>query len=81
MGSSTSSDDGKFKTIEEVRKAVRHAGLESINLIFGIDYTKSNLYTGERSFEVKNLHSLEVKNPYMEIIEILGESLKLKLKI
>ncbi|KAH7831939.1 putative copine [Monocercomonoides exilis] len=65
-----------FKTIAEVQSAIRKAGLESSNLIFGIDFTKSNLYNGEFSFQGKSLHDITVKNPYMEVIEILGETLE-----
>lgn len=41
----------RFKTLAEVTKAVRVAGLESSNLIIGVDFTKSNLWTGAQSFE------------------------------
>ena len=40
----------RFQTIEEVQKAVRAAGLESSNLIIGVDFTKSNTWTGEKTF-------------------------------
>ena len=45
----------KFNTIEEVQKALRQAGLEACQLIVGIDFTKSNTWTGEVSFNGKPL--------------------------
>lgn len=67
----------EFHDIKEIQVALKKAGLESSNLIFGIDYTKSNLYTGDRTFNAKCLHDLTVKNPYMEVIEILGQTLEI----
>ncbi|KAA6388607.1 MAG: putative E3 ubiquitin-protein ligase RGLG4 [Streblomastix strix] len=77
MGSDTSKAiPDNFKTIQEVQKAVREAGLESSSLIFGIDYTGSNQSTGQKSFQGRNLHDCTVLNPYQEVIQILGETLE-----
>lgn len=37
----------QFETIGEVQDALQTAGLESSQLIVGIDFTKSNEWTGE----------------------------------
>ena len=47
-----------FKSLTEVQSALRKAGLESSDLIVGIDFTKSNTWTGERSFGGRSLHAL-----------------------
>jgi E3 ubiquitin-protein ligase RGLG len=36
----------EFRSLEEVTEALAKAGLESSNLIIGIDFTKSNEWTG-----------------------------------
>ena len=48
----------KYKSISEVQKALQKSGLESSNLIIGIDFTKSNKWTGEQTFGGKSLHFL-----------------------
>ncbi|KAK2948201.1 putative E3 ubiquitin-protein ligase RGLG5 [Blattamonas nauphoetae] len=65
-----------FKSIEDVQNSMIQQGLESSNLIFGIDYTKSNLYTGAKTFGGRSLHDTTTKNPYEEVIEILGRTLE-----
>lgn len=67
----------KFETIEEVQEALRKAGLESSNLIIGIDYTISNTSAGKTTFNGQSLHSISPHhlNPYQYAIKILGETL------
>jgi hypothetical protein len=64
-------------TLEDVQQALRGAGLESSNLLIGIDFTKSNTWNGKRTFGNLNLHHIEPGkvNPYQEVISIIGETL------
>uniref|UniRef100_A0A0E0QKM6 RING-type domain-containing protein n=1 Tax=Oryza rufipogon TaxID=4529 RepID=A0A0E0QKM6_ORYRU len=65
-----------YHTLEQVTDALAHAGLESSNLIVGIDFTKSNEWTGRVSFNNQSLHSLgHISNPYEQAISIIGQTL------
>ncbi|KAF5187705.1 E3 ubiquitin-protein ligase rglg2 [Thalictrum thalictroides] len=66
----------QYRSLEQVTEALAHAGLESSNLIVGIDFTKSNEWTGARSFNRKSLHHIgDVHNPYEQAISIIGRTL------
>ncbi|XP_033724744.1 E3 ubiquitin-protein ligase RGLG4-like isoform X2 [Pecten maximus] len=77
-GSSYDTILDKFSTLDEVQTAIRKAGLESCNLIFGVDYTASNLQQGIQSFGGRSLHDTRsgTPNPYQRVICILGETLE-----
>ncbi|CAL5187052.1 unnamed protein product [Lathyrus oleraceus] len=65
-----------FTTLEQVIAALRKEGLESSNLILGIDFTKSNEWTGKVSFNNRSLHAIgETPNPYETAITIIGKTL------
>lgn len=70
----------KFESYEELQQALRKAGLESSNLVIGIDYTKSNTWTGEKSFDGKCLHEMDPTgfyvNPYQRVITSIGRTLE-----
>ncbi|KAK4484954.1 hypothetical protein RD792_007559 [Penstemon davidsonii] len=60
----------------QVTMALRESGLESSNLIVGIDFTKSNEWTGKVSFNNRSLHTLGgTPNPYEKAISIIGKTL------
>jgi len=67
-----------YDTYEELQQAMRTAGLESSNLIIGVDYTISNVSAGKRTFGGRSLHYIAdgVMNPYMQAIYILGKTLE-----
>ncbi|PON72341.1 Cdk-activating kinase assembly factor [Parasponia andersonii] len=68
--------EDNYNSLDQVTEALAHAGLESSNLIVGIDFTKSNEWTGTRSFHRKSLHHIgEGQNPYEQAISIIGKTL------
>ncbi|KAM3211320.1 hypothetical protein ACQJBY_064855 [Aegilops geniculata] len=65
-----------YTSLDQVASALRDQGLESSNLILGVDFTKSNEWTGKRSFNGKSLHKLgDAPNPYEAAISIIGKTL------
>lgn len=65
-----------FTTLDQVTAALRESGLESSNLIIGIDFTKSNEWTGKVSFNNRSLHAIgSTPNPYEKAISIIGKTL------
>lgn len=70
----------KYFTVEEIQTAMRTAGIESSNLIVGIDFTKSNTWTGKNSFAGQCLHQTHpetpIYNPYQRVIDSIGRTLE-----
>uniref|UniRef100_A0A1J3F312 RING-type E3 ubiquitin transferase n=1 Tax=Noccaea caerulescens TaxID=107243 RepID=A0A1J3F312_NOCCA len=65
-----------YSSLDQVSEALGRAGLESSNLIVGIDFTKSNEWTGAKSFNRKSLHHISnTPNPYEQAITIIGRTL------
>ncbi|CAO2191909.1 unnamed protein product [Urochloa humidicola] len=65
-----------YNTLEQVTDALAQAGLESSNLIVGIDFTKSNEWTGRMSYNNRSLHAMgNTPNPYEQAISIIGGTL------
>eukprot|EP01126_Amoeba_proteus_P060325 TRINITY_DN7967_c0_g1_i1.p1 TRINITY_DN7967_c0_g1~~TRINITY_DN7967_c0_g1_i1.p1 ORF type:complete len:314 (-),score=60.27 TRINITY_DN7967_c0_g1_i1:191-1132(-) len=66
-----------FKDINDVQVALRREGLEGCNLIVGIDFTKSNTWTGEKTFRGNCLHTLDPNriNPYQSALTYIGQTL------
>ncbi|KAF7822466.1 E3 ubiquitin-protein ligase RGLG4-like isoform X1 [Senna tora] len=65
-----------FATLDQVTSALRKEGLESSNLILGVDFTKSNEWTGKMSFNNRSLHAIGgTPNPYEKAISIIGKTL------
>ncbi|CAI9267270.1 unnamed protein product [Lactuca saligna] len=68
--------DDNYNNLEQVTDALARADLESSHLIVGVDFTKSNKWTGARSFHRRSLHHLGIDmNPYEEAISIIGRTL------
>ena len=65
-----------YRSVAQVTEALAQAGLESSNLIVGIDFTKSNEWTGKNSYNRRCLHDIgRTPNPYEQAISIIGRTL------
>jgi hypothetical protein len=66
----------QYKSLEEVTQALRQAGLESSQLIVGVDFTGSNQVTGAKSFHGLCLHDTDHGiNPYQKTLSIIAQVL------
>ena len=66
-----------YPTLDKVAEALRESGLESSNLVIGIDFTKSNTWTGKKTFGGRNLHTIDtnIVNPYQFAIKTICKTL------
>ena len=65
-------EKNKYKTYQQLIRALHEAGLESSQLIFGFDFSASNKWTGDRSYHC-NMHDVERLRvtPYEEITQLM----------
>ena len=68
----------QYKTFSELKEKIDSKGIKDLGVFYGIDYTASNVTSGKESFNGKNLHLIETnkKNPYEEVLTILGKYLE-----
>ncbi|CAH1433925.1 unnamed protein product [Lactuca virosa] len=72
-----SSIDDYYYNLRQVKDALIHVGFEHARLIVGVDFTKSNEWTGARSFHRRSLHHIGIDmNPYEEVISMLGRIIR-----
>ena len=66
-----------YRSLRDLQQGLKRAGLESSELIIGVDFTKSNIYNGLKSFNSKSLHATfeEVMNPYQFVLKMICQSL------
>ncbi|GMP33944.1 hypothetical protein CsSME_00007038 [Camellia sinensis var. sinensis] len=65
-----------WKSEHWVTRAFAHSGLETGNLIVGIDFTGTNKWAGVKSFQGRSLHHIgDEQNPYEQAISIIGRTL------
>lgn len=67
-----------YESYDELQKALREAGLESSQLIVGIDFTKSNTWQGGLPYyHCENLHEMSnTPNPYQQVLNIMCKALE-----
>ncbi|XP_030964945.1 E3 ubiquitin-protein ligase RGLG4-like [Quercus lobata] len=65
-----------YSSIMEVSAALSKEGLGASKLLIGIDFTRSNEWTGKVSFNNRSLHGIgDAPNPYEKAISIIGKTL------
>jgi len=68
----------QYTSYEQLTSALRQAGLQKSQLMVGVDFTKSNLETGARSFHGRSLHDVsqpDSPNPYCQALSIISKAL------
>eukprot|EP00668_Euglena_longa_P012230 GGOE01014665.1.p1 GENE.GGOE01014665.1~~GGOE01014665.1.p1 ORF type:complete len:796 (+),score=223.61 GGOE01014665.1:48-2435(+) len=69
----------KYDSLEALQAALAEYGVESCNLVIGVDFTASNLEQGKYSFAGKSLHHISNDgnmNPYQKVISVICRTLQ-----
>jgi E3 ubiquitin-protein ligase RGLG len=65
-----------YTSLSEITRELRSLGLETCNLMVGIDCTKSNQWTGLLTNNGKSLHDISLsQNMYEKVIYAIGKTL------
>lgn len=80
--------EDRFETWAALQQGLREAGLESSELIFAVDVTKSNTWNGNKCYDGKSLHhpfpgsdvkqqyqAVKVVNPYTFVMNAVAKTL------
>ena len=67
----------RFRDFTDLSDAIKSAGLDSSNIIVGVDFTASNEWQGRNSFDHKSLHTISKsrRNPYQKVITSIASTL------
>lgn len=77
-GVSFTAIEDSFGSLEAVQQALRARGLESSELIVGVDFTASNQHMGAATFGGKSLHTVTMdgeRNPYEHVLKNIADTL------
>lgn len=79
-GVSFSAIKDRFSSLEAVQEALRQRGLESSELVVGVDFTQSNTYSGAATYGGRSLHEVSAHpgelNPYQQVLRIVANTLR-----
>ncbi|CAL5974798.1 Copine_I [Hexamita inflata] len=64
-----------YKSFAELQQGLRESNVESMKLVIGFDFSKSNEWTGEKSYG-KHLHGVDYLNPYLHALQVLEPVVK-----
>lgn len=70
MGQACTSVPQEYQSFDELEQALRDAGIDSIQLMIGFDFTFMNTIAGKDTYG-RCLHDMSFNNPYMHIIDVL----------
>eukprot|EP01026_Neomeris_dumetosa_P068695 TRINITY_DN6741_c0_g2_i1.p1 TRINITY_DN6741_c0_g2~~TRINITY_DN6741_c0_g2_i1.p1 ORF type:complete len:470 (-),score=61.00 TRINITY_DN6741_c0_g2_i1:234-1643(-) len=67
----------RFQSLSQIQQELIQIGMDNLNMVIGVDFTKSNAWTGKHSFGGQNLHSIipDGLNPYEQAISIIAKTL------
>lgn len=73
MGSDASAVNHiKFKNYKELEQNLRQSGVESLQCAIFIDFSKSNNWTGEKTYNGHSLHDINLPaTPYEQVLNTL----------